>query len=138
MDIIQAVLNVWTTIWNWFWILIKTISNLFSSIVNLVSYLIWIIKALFYWLWSLLSWVRNLLVNVFDWWVFSSVWLAFNQLTTYIWVPAVVFMASLFLVIIVRIWIAFVFKLLRLNIDYHSLNNKTRTINQHDSLKDHR
>lgn len=132
MDIIDAVVSLWVTIGNWFGVLTRTIWNFFSTLLDILSFLDSLINTLVYWIGSLLSWVVRLVSQIFTNGVFSSVWQAFSQLSTYIWGPATVIMASLLLLAIVRIGIAFVFKLLRLNIDYHSLNNKSKTYNQHD------
>lgn len=131
MDIVNAVLSVGSTISNWFSILITKIVSFFTLIWNFVWYLFDIVKALFYWLTSLLSWVWKVFVNIIDLWFFSSVWNTFSQIASYIWGPVTVILSSLFLLVIFRIWIAFVFKIFRLNIDYHSLTSKNKTWEQH-------
>lgn len=118
MDIVNAVLSIWTTISNWFWILLKTIGNIFSTILTLVNNIIDIIGALLYWFGSIMSWLWDLIVQVFDWWVFTTVGRMFDMLSQYLWAPAVIFMSTLFLIIVFRIFIAFIFKFFRLNIDY--------------------
>lgn len=135
MDISEAIVSLWITISNWFWVLIRKIWEIFSGLLEILSFLGSLIETLVYWIGSLLSWVVRLVNQIFTNGVFSSVWQAFWQIADYIWGPATVIMASLFLLAIVRIGIAFVFKLLRLNIDYHALNSKSKTYNQHDSLK---
>lgn len=131
MDIVNAVLNVASTISNWFWILINRIVSIWNGFVNVFSYIITLFKTLFYWLTSLLSSLWNLISQVFQWEVLSTVSDTFIKLSEYIWTPATIFMASLLFIIFVRIVIAFVFKILRLNIDYYSLTSRIRTWQQH-------
>lgn len=135
MDIVDAIVNLWITISNWFANLIRSIWDLFSWIISVVNYVIDIISALFFGFGSLLSWIWDLIIEVFDWGVFVNVWRVFGILSEYIWWPATVFMATLLLIIVFRIFIAFIFKILRLNIDYHNTQSKTKTLSQHESLK---
>lgn len=124
MDIIDAVLNLWSIISNWFWILIKSITTFFNNITSVLSYILSIFKSLWFWLTSLLSWVWDLIVNVFEWGVFSNVWSAFSYLTDYIWVPAVVFISTLFLIAIFRIWLSFVFSIFKMDLKYKTMQKK--------------
>lgn len=133
MSVVEAIQNFTTNFWNYFWTLLQRVSSFFNAIIDAISYVISIFKAIWFWLVSLLSWIWDLIVEVFNWGVFVNVNTAFIQLWDYIWWPAVVFLASLLLIIIFRIWVAFVFKILRLNIDYHSLQSSTKRWNQEDS-----
>ena len=135
MDLVDAVINIWITISNWFGQLIRSIWDLFSWIVSFFNYALDIISALFFGFGSLLSWIWDLIAKVFDWGVFVNVWRCFDILSDYIWWPATVFIATLLLVIVFRIFIAFIFKILRLNIDYHNTQSKTKTLSQHENLK---
>ena len=135
MGVVESIVSLWITISNWFWSLIRTIVDIFSWIINFIHNLLDIISTIFFWLWSLLSWLWDLIIKVFDWSVFLNVSRVFWILTSYIWTPAVIFMSTLLLIIILRIFIAFIFKILRLNIDYSNTYNNTRTISQHKNLK---
>lgn len=130
MDIIWAILTIPSSIANWFSLLITRIWNFFSAIINFIWNVIWIFKALWYGLTSLLSGLWDLIVEIFNWDVFVNVNKAFISLSNYIWWAWTVFIATMLFLIIFRIWVAFVFKLLRLNIDYHSLQEKTKNQNR--------
>ena len=108
------------------------ISNFFEQIVNFVWYLVSIVKTLRYWLTSLLSASFDLFKQVFEWEAITTTITYFWKIAEYIWGPATTFLASLFIIIILRIWIAFVFKLFRLNIDYNSFDKNTRKANAWD------
>lgn len=138
MDIVDSILSVWSSIWNFFSMLINNIVKFFNIVVNFIWYLVDIVKALFYWLWSLLTSVYDLLLQFLNNWVMVNVWRAFSSLVDYIWAPAVVFIATLFLVIIFRIFIAFVFKIFRLNIDYHTLSDKSNKAEFQDYRSSHK
>lgn len=135
MSTVEAILKVVDSIWNWFWLLINRITIFFNSVLEILSYIWQILSALWYWLTSLLSWIWDLVLEVLRWWVFLNVASAFSTLASYIWWPAVVFLSTLMFIIIFRIFLAFVFKILRLNIDYHNTQSKTRSLSQHESLK---
>lgn len=122
--IVQAISDLWTNI-----------IKFFNSIISVINYIYSMLKALWYWLTSLLTWTWQLIVQIFDWWVFNTVWTYFNYLASYIGYPAVIFISTLLFFIIFRIWVAFVFKIFRMNIDYHSLTSKNRTREQHSNLK---
>lgn len=124
MDIIDAVLNLWSTISNWFGILIKNITWFFNNVTTVLWYILSILKALWFWLVSLLSWIWDLIVKVFDWGVFSNVWSTFWTLTDFIWVPAVVFISTLFLIIIFRIWLSFVFSIFKMDLKYKTMQKQ--------------
>lgn len=119
----------------WFNVFVSKFISFCNSVVSVLSYIWSLLKTLWFWLTSLLSWVWDLVVQLFNWTIFNYVGSAFSSISYYIWTPAVIFMSSLFLVIILRIAIAFVFKILRLNIDYHNTYENTRTLWQHGKLK---
>lgn len=133
MSVVEAIQNFTSNFGSYFWTFVQRITNFFNTIIDAVSYVISILKAIWFWLVSLLSWIWDLIVEVFQWDVFVRVNSAFTQLWDYIWWPAVVFLSSLLLLIIFRIWVSFVFKILRLNIDYHSLQSNTKRWNQEDA-----
>lgn len=109
--------------------MITYIRDIASSIVSAFSYIIGIFKTLWFWLTSLLSWLWDLINQVFTWGVFDTLWIAFNQLQYYIWTPATIFITTLFAICIFRIWLAFVFKIFRLNIDYKPKSPSEKTYN---------
>lgn len=115
--IVQAISDLWTNI-----------IKFFNSITSVLNYIYSMLKALWYWLTSLLTWTWELIVQIFDWGVFSTVWTYFNYLASYIGYPAVIFISTLLLFIIFRIWVAFVFKILRMNIDYRTLVDKNERV----------
>lgn len=135
MSVVDSIMNFWTTISKWFSSFFQLLKSIFQGFVSVINYIIEIFKSIWYWLTSLIDWVKDLISEVFTWGVFDNVSNAFVYLTDYIWVPAVIFICTLFTVILFRIIVAFVFKLFRLNIDYHSLQSKNRTLNQHSKLK---
>lgn len=113
------------------------ITNFFEPIINVVWYIISIVKTLFFWLTSLLSSSFELFKEVFEWEAITTVARYFGVIWEYIGGPATVFLASLMLLIILRIWIAFVFKLFRLNIDYNSFDKNSRKANAWDNASEH-
>ena len=113
------------------------ISGFFEPIINVVWYIISIVKTLWFWLTSLLTSSFELFKEVFEWEAITTVAYYFGVIWEYIWGPATVFLASLMLLIILRIWIAFVFKLFRLNIDYNSFDKNTRKANAWDNASEH-
>lgn len=131
-DIFDSIQDFSSSVWNFFSVLIQKLSDFFGAILNVVSYIFAILKAIWFWLVSLLSWVWDLIVEVFNWDVFVRVNSAFNQLWEYIWGPAVVFLSTLLFLIIFRIWVAFVFKILNRNIEYHTLQKNTQHWNVED------
>ena len=120
-------------------IAIRSLWTLFNSLVDIVanigSFLISILWFLWYGWKTLLVWIRKLLNYIFEWWVFINVNRAFVQISQYIWWPATIFLSALLFLIIVRIIVAFVMKLLRRNVDYHALNDRTEYLNKRERLK---
>lgn len=135
MDIVDAVLKLIDSIGNRFWLLLNRFVSFFQSVIEIIWYWVSIFKTIFYWIGSLFGSVYDLFKEIISGSVIVNVWKAFGDLASYIWWPAVVFISSLLLVVIVRIVIAFVFKMLRLNIDYHTLNSKSKRWNQKDSIE---
>lgn len=117
------------SIWNWFSMIYKALMSFFNPIISFLKSVVSIVDTLWYWITSLLSWIWKLIVQVFEWWVFNIVWEVFSYISNYIWVPAVIFISTLLLIAVVRIWIAFVFKMMRLNIDYKPNWGKPNTYN---------
>lgn len=110
-------------IWNWF--------------LDIGSFIISILWFLYYSWKTLINWLWRLIFNVFDWWVFVNVNSAFMDISNYIGGPATVFLASLLLIAIIRVLIAFIFKLMRLNIDYNTMDKNTRSANRWSNLSEH-
>lgn len=111
--------------------ILQSISDFFiafyDAVIDLCSYILSILWFIRYWWKTLLVWIFKLIVSVLDWWVFVNVARALHDLSEYIGGPAVIFIASLLFIAVIRILVAFVFKLLRLNIDYKpKWNEKTR------------
>lgn len=123
-------INTITSIWKW-------IFSFFSSLSSIISWIISIVQAIFYWLTTLLSKVWNLFLQLIDWGVFVNIGRAFDTISSYIWWPATVFLASMLFLVIVRIVIAFVFKIFRLNIDYHTDRAKTEKYADEDFKRNH-
>lgn len=115
---------------NSFYYLIISIKDIF---VDIGSVLLSILKTLWYWLTSITSSLRSVFNDVIDngaiLWLYNTL----NDIASLIGGPTFVIIASMFLIIITRILIAFVFKLFRLNIDYHALNEKNTKYNLKDS-----
>lgn len=126
MDIIDKIFMVLSSIWSIFNRLWNIILNFFNSILEVISTIVSISSTLWYWVRTLFSSVIDLTRQLFQGELFYNVWLIFKDLSTFIWTPATIFLATLFLVVIVRIWISFVFKLLRLNANYNSLQKKNK------------
>lgn len=135
MDIVDAILNFTSNLSVWFWNLIQSIQSIWTSVVQVFSYIWSILKALWLWLTSLISPLWELIDGVLSNGALSSLAQTIDYISAYIWGPATVFIMTLFILILVRIVVAFVFKIFRLNIDYNTLQNKTRTMNQHSKLK---
>lgn len=110
----------------------------YDSVVDIFWYILSILWFIWYWWKTLIVWVYKLLLSIFDSWTFVNVSLAFHDLGDYIGGPAVVFIGALFFIILVRIIVAFIFKLLRLNVDYHSLSDKSRWWNKRDFFSKHK
>ena len=95
-----------------------------NTIVAVLNYIWSILKTLWFWLTSLLTGVWDLISQLFAWQLFDYLWSWFVQLSQYIWTPAVIFISSLLLLVFLRIWIGFVFKLFRLNMNYKVFTKK--------------
>lgn len=114
--------------------LMQQIWNAFLDIWSFIVSIFWFI----YYAWkTLIIWVAKLIWSVLDWWVFVNVNRAFDVVSDFIGGPATIFLASLLLIVIIRILIAFVFKMMRLNIDYNSFDKNTRKANAWDNACEH-
>lgn len=112
----------------------QQIWNAFLEIWGFIVSILWFL----YYAWkTLIIWVAKLLWNILDWDVFINVNRAFDIISDFIGGPATIFMASLLFIIVVRILIAFVFKMMRLNIDYNSFDKNTRKSNAWFNSSDH-
>lgn len=122
------------------WIIkaIEQLSNIANTItetiVNIFSYIVSILWFLFYAWKTLLVWVFKLLWNILEWWVFVNVASAFEKISYYIGGPATIFICALLFVIIIRIIVAFVFKILRLNMDYNTMKTDWKTKQEWDRI----
>ena len=96
----------------------------FQSVIDFFNNVLSIISTLRFWLKTLLSWIWSLIVEIFDWTLFWYLLNTFNHLSSYVWLWTALFISSLFFIIIIRIVVAFVFKILRFNVDYNSLQKK--------------
>lgn len=115
----------------WFNVFVNKFVSFCNSVVSVLSYIWSLLKTLWFWLTSLLSWVWDLVVQLFNWTIFDYVGSAFSSISYYIWTPAVIFLSSLFLIVILRVAIALVFKIFRLNIDYNNTSSSNTTILSH-------
>lgn len=136
MQVVDAILHVWQNISDWSSVLTTRITTIWNSILNVLSYVVRIFQAIRYALTSLLTSAKELLSQVIEWDVFFQVWSALSKLTDYLWWPAVVFLATMLLLALFRIAIAFVFKILKLNLDYHSTWEKQRSENKRVSVSE--
>lgn len=111
------------------------ISGFFEPIINVVWYIISIFKTIWFWLTSLLTEIADLIDDVFvEWDFFHNIWQTFGTLWQYIWFPWVLLLSTLLLITMLRILIAFVFKIFRLNIDYKMREtNRKKTHNREPS-----
>lgn len=125
----EKIASILQSLWDFF----VSASNIISDVA---SFLISILGFLWYAWKTLIVWVYKLFVRIADSGVFRSTSTAILNLSDYIWFGAYFIYALLF-VIIIRIVIAFVFKLLRLNIDYNALDKNTRIANAWDRASEH-
>lgn len=89
-----------------------------SDNIMVVLWYIWdILETLRFWLTSLLTWVLDIALDVLGW-LWGLVYYAWNSVWELIWWPATVILSSLFIIILVRIAVAFVFKFFKMNLDY--------------------
>lgn len=135
-SIVNAINNVWWFIWSivdWIWNFFTGVLDFFVAIyeilVNIASFIISAIWFIYFAWKTLIVWVARLLYDVLDGSVFYNVNRAFVYISDYIWWPATIFLSALLLIIIIRIIIAFVFKLMKMNIDYNSFDKQSRKAN---------
>lgn len=111
VEAITSVKNLILSIFNW-------ITDFFGVIVDIWKNIISIISALWYWLTTLLSWIRDIVNDIVWNGALVQVSTAFGQLSEFIWWWPTILIASLLMIIFVRIIIAFCFNLLKLNAEY--------------------
>lgn len=109
---------------DWFNVFVNKFVAFCNIIISVLSYIWSIIKTLWYWLTSLLTGAWELITDFFSWYIFDYLGYWFTFLTNYIWVWPVVFMSSLLLLILLKIWISYVFKIFRLNLDHKVFSKK--------------
>ena len=91
----------------------------FQSIIDFFNNIWNILEWLRFWLKTLLSGLRTFIQQVFEWQLFSYLYSWFNDLVGRAWYAGA-FIAWFLFLVFVRIAIAFVFKLFRLNVDYRT------------------
>lgn len=106
-------------LWNWIIRSLKSLVTFFDTTWS-------IIKTLWFWIKTLLSWTWSLIQDLFNWSLFDYLANWFNDLQLYIGFPWVIFMFSILFVIMIRIIIAFVFRMFRLNVDYKTMKTKRK------------
>lgn len=124
-----SLINVITGIWNFF-------ADLSNWILDFLGFLVSIVWFIWYGWKTLILWVYRLFVYILNSEVFLTVSQMFLNLSDYVGLWAYFIYALLF-VIIVRIIIAFVFKLMRLNIDYNALDKNTRKANHWENSSEY-
>lgn len=128
--IANAIASLWSIVNGWYDSIVNSTSSFFSVVRSVFSFFIEIFGALFY-LWkSLLIAIWKLFQYVISWEAFIKVFSTLKDISTYIGGPATAFLSALLFVIIARIIIAFLFKILRLNLDYNSLQTNTMKNNK--------
>ena len=95
--------------------------NFYDWLMSVLGSIAWILASIWYWFTTLTSWILNIqFVEIFN----NGALVKANQtlidLWWLIWGPAVVFLCSIILLVIARVVVAFVFKILRLNLDYQT------------------
>ena len=117
---------------NFFWFFWQ-LWNILESIASFILSVCWF----FWYAWkSLVIWIYKLLYYVFDWSVFVNVNRVLVQISDYIWWPATVFLSCMLILVIIRIIVAFVFKIFRRNLDYHSMQKANKRISLEDAIED--
>lgn len=103
--------------------------DFWETCVNVLSYIV-------SWLWfirygwkTLIIWTFKLVAQVVSWSVFLNVNNAFIYISHYIWLVPTVFLSAWMLLAIIRILVAFIFKILRKNLDYNTLQANTTKVN---------
>lgn len=123
MNYLVNAISVVTNIFTRFFTLCK---DFFQATVDVFSGISSIISTLRFWLKTLLSWVWSLIQEVFNWSLFDYLAQGFYQLSWYVWFWGAVFISSILFVVLVRIVIAWVFKMFRLNQDYNTMKTKRK------------
>lgn len=114
----EKIFNAIQWVWNLFSQWVNMFRAFFNAVIDFFSSVWSIINTLWYGAKTLFASVLDLVNQILTWELFDHLPGRFHDLSQFIGGPATIFLATLFFVILVRIWIAFVFKILRLNIDY--------------------
>lgn len=130
VEAITSFKNLILSIFNW-------ITDFFGVIVDIWKSIISILSALWYAVSTLFTWLRDIAKEVVSNGALVQVSSAFGQLSEYIWWWPTILLASLLMIIMVRIIVAFVLKLFRLNIDYHIWNVNNKKYAYEDHKKDY-
>ena len=121
------------TIYSWSNALVEVLRSFVDVVKDIWSFVLSILQSIRYWLSTLTSSLWQIIDETIGNGALVSTVRTLDSLWDYIWWPAVVFLFSIILLVIGRIIIAFVFKVLRLNLDYHSMSSKTKRWNQEDT-----
>lgn len=127
VEAITSFKNLILSIFNW-------ITDFFGVIVDIWKSVISILSSLWYAVSTLFTWLRDIAKEVVSNGALVQVSSTFGQLSDYIGAVPTMLLASLLMIAMVRIIVAFVLKLFRLNVDYHVQRNKSNTWNKHDYL----
>lgn len=103
--------------------------DFWETCVNVLSYIVSWLWFIWYWWKTLIVWTFKLVAQVVSGSVFLNVNNAFIYLSHYIWLVPTVFLSAWLLLAIIRILVAFVFKILRKNLDYNTLQANTTKVN---------
>lgn len=136
--LVNNIKSFWTLIVHSFENFLYFMQQLWNAFLEIWSFIVSIFWFIYYAWKTLIVWIAKLIWSVVDWWVFVNVNRAFDVISDFIGGPATIFIAALFLIIIIRILIAFVFKMMRLNIDYNTFDKNTRKANAWDNSSEYR
>lgn len=128
VEAITSFKNLILSIFNW-------ITDFFAVIVDIWKNIISILSSLWYAVSTLFTWLRDIAKEVVSNGALVQVSSAFGQLSEYIGAIPAMLLASLLMIAMVRVIIAFVLKLFRLNIDYHVGKANTTKWSMKDNWK---
>ena len=127
VEAITSFKNLILSIFNW-------ITDFFGVIVDIWKNVISILSALWYAVSTLFTSLRDIAYEVVSNGTLVQVSSAFGQLSDLIWWWPAILLASLLMVAMVRIIVAFVLKIFRFNVDYHVKKTNSNTWNKHDYI----
>lgn len=138
MSLTEVIASIWTDLSWKFSVLISRLTDFFQPVLDVLGFFWGVIKWIWYWLWSLLWSLFDLIAYVFDSSVFVNVNSAFINISNFIWWPATIFLVSVMLLWILRMFIWFVFSILKWNIQYSTLSRQTWRENAYQRQSDWR